>query len=46
MRCREWNEDVVKYKSYSKSKWISIFYPEKYYGNWKTIDLNDIKMKE
>ena len=43
---QEWNEDVVKYKSYSKSKWIGIFYPDKYYGNWKTIDLNDIKMKE
>lgn len=43
---QKWNEDVVKYNSYSKSKWIGIFYPEKYYGNYKTIDLNDIKMKE
>lgn len=43
---QEWNEDVVKYDSYSKSKWIGIFYPEKYYGNWKTIDLNDIKMRK
>ena len=43
---QEWNEDAVKYKAYSKSKWINIFYPEKCYGNWKTIDLNDIKMKE
>lgn len=43
---QEWNEDVVKYDSYSKDKWIGIFYPEKYYGNWKTIDLNDIKMRK
>ena len=43
---QEWNEDVVKYNSYSKDKWIGIFYPEKYYSNWKTIDLNDIKMRK
>ncbi len=43
---QSWNEDVAKYQTYSNSFWIGIFYPDRAYDGFETINLEDIKMRE
>ncbi len=43
---QSWNEDVAKYQAYSNSFWIGIFYPDRAYDGFETINLEDIKMRE
>jgi len=43
---QSWNEDVVKYQTYSQSFWIGIFYPDRAYDGFETINLEDIKMRD
>ncbi len=43
---QSWNEDVAKNQAYSNSFWIGIFYPDRAYDGFETINLEDIKMRE
>lgn len=43
---QRWNEDVVKYQTFSHSFWIGIFYPSRAYDGFETINLEDIKMRD
>lgn len=43
---QSWNEYVAKYQAYSNDFWIGIFYPDRQYEGLKTINLEDIKIRD